>query len=184
MQKRYKNPSAAGSDWMTQCNGATQHVYFLRIPFHFTVYLYRGCGKGFVDFYQVQVIDRASGFPPALSLRLVGGQVAWAFSGERVQTIAYGGRDLRAQYGLDAAYAPYELAGKLIFVGKKDETAFVVYDGERLGLPFDEIFTAHCCEIGLYAPFGDEGRYGFWGRRGNRTWVVQVVVGDKPAGSR
>lgn len=126
-------------------------------------------------------LDRASAFSPALSLRLVDDQVAWAFSGERVQTIAYGGRDVRAQYGLDAAYAPHEIAGKLIFVGKKDDAAFIVYDGERIGPIFDEIITAHCCEIGLYAPFGGEGRYGIWGRRGGHTWVAEIVV-DGQAG--
>jgi hypothetical protein len=120
--------------------------------------------------------DRASAFPPNVSLRLVGDQVAWAVSGERVHTIAYGGRDLRAAYSLDAAYAPYELAGKLIFIGKKDGAAFVVYDGERIGPLFDTIVTSYCCEIGLYAPFAGEGRYGFWGEREGRTWVVEITA--------
>jgi hypothetical protein len=118
--------------------------------------------------------DRASGFPPHLSLRLVDDQVAWAFSGERVHTIAYGGRDLRVQYGLDGAHSPAELAGKLIFVGNKDGAAFVVHDGERIGPTFDRIFTAHCCEIGLYAPFAGDGQYGFWGERGDHTWIVEI----------
>jgi hypothetical protein len=122
--------------------------------------------------------DRASGFAPHFSLRLVDDRVAWAFSGERAHTIAYGGRDLRMQYGLDGAYSPAEIAGKLIFVGVKDDVAFVVYDGERIGPSFDEIITAHCCEIGLYAPFAAEGRYGFWGERGGRTWVVEIAAGD------
>jgi hypothetical protein len=128
-------------------------------------------------------IDRASGFSPALSLRLIDDQVAWAFSGERVHTIAYGGRDLRAVYDLDAAYAPYEVAGKLIFVGVTDGAALIVYDGERMGPSFDQIITAHCCEIGLYAPFGADGRYGFWGQRDGRTWMVEIAAAGQ-AGAR
>jgi hypothetical protein len=122
--------------------------------------------------------DRASGFPPDLSLRLAGDKVAWAYSGERVQTIAYDGRDVRTQYHLDSAYAPYELGGKLAFVGKRDDTGFLVYDGGRTGPLFERIVTAHCCEIGLYAPLGGGERYVFWGERAGSFWVVEVT----PAG--
>ena len=122
--------------------------------------------------------DRASGFPPGLSLQLVDGKVAWAFAGERVQTIAFDGRDLRARHHLDSAYAPYELGGKLAFVGERDGTSFLVYDGDRTGPLFDRIVTAHCCEIGLYAPLGDGERYVFWGEQEGSFWVVEVT----PAG--
>jgi hypothetical protein len=120
-------------------------------------------------------IDRASGFSPHLSLRLVGDQVAWAFSGERVHTVAYGGRDLRVQYDLDAVYAPYELDGKLIVIGKRDGLAYVLYDDERIGPSFENIITAYCCEAGLYAPFAGEGWYGFWGERDGGQWVVEIA---------
>jgi hypothetical protein len=101
--------------------------------------------------------------------------VVWEFCGERVQTITYDGKDLRTQFGLDAAYRPYELDGKLISIGEKDDAYFIVYDGEQVGPPFDLIVMSYCCEIALYAPRFGEGRYGFWGQRGGRSYVVEII---------
>ena len=168
-------------EWMLQVDGAVDSaVYETRTWEKFgllSASLYKD-GHRLHTFF-----DRASGFPPDLSLRLIDDQVAWAYSGDRVQTIAYGGRDVRVQYNLDAAYAPYELGGKLIFVAKKDDASFIMYDGERIGAPFDEIFTAHCCEIGLYAPFGVAERYGFWGKREGSYRVVEITSGTLPTGT-
>lgn len=41
-------------------------------------------------------------------------------------TVVYGGADLRRTHKLDAAFAPYVLADKLIFVGHRDDKHFVV----------------------------------------------------------
>jgi len=165
-------------EWMLQVDGAVDGAVYSAL-YETRTWEWFGLLSAslYKDGHRVHTFfDRASGFSPALSLRLVDDQVAWTFSGERVHTIAYDGRDLRAQYDLDAAYSPAEIAGKLIFVGKTDDVALIVYDGERIGPVFDEIITAHCCEIGLYAPFAVEGRYGFWGERGGRTWVVEIVA--------
>jgi hypothetical protein len=112
---------------------------------------------------------------PNISLRHIDGKVAWEFSGERVQTIIYDGKDLRAQVGLDAAYRPYELDGKLAFIGEKDDAYFVVYDGEQVGPPFDLIAIGYCCEIALYAPRFGEERYVFWGQREGSSYVVEIT---------
>jgi hypothetical protein len=71
------------------------------------------------------------------------------------------------------------LDGKLIFIGEKDDASFVVYDGEQIGPTFDEITIGYCCEIALYAPRFGEGRYGFWGRRGGSSWVVEIARADQ-----
>ena len=116
---------------------------------------------------------------PNISLQLIDGKVAWEFYGERVQTIVYDGKDLRAQYSLDAAYRPYELDGKLVFVGQRDGAYFIVYDGEQVGPSFDEITIGYCCEIMLYTPRFGEGRYVFWGKRGGRSYVVEITVASE-----
>ena len=58
----------------------------------------------------------------------------------------YGGVDLRSAYNIEAAYAPYALRDKLIFVARRDDQYFVVYDGQRLGPAYDRIHIAYCCE--------------------------------------
>jgi hypothetical protein len=112
---------------------------------------------------------------PNISLQLIDGKVAWEFYGERWQTIIYDGQDLRSQYGLDAAYRPYELDSKLIFIGRKDDKYFIVYDGKQVGSPFDEITIGYCCEIALYAPRFGAGRYVFWGKRGDGYRLVEIA---------
>jgi hypothetical protein len=122
------------------------------------------------------IYDGTPFYSPHISLQLIDNEVAWEFHGERVQTITYGGRDLRVQHGLDAAYRPYELNGKLIFIGERDGVYFVVYDSEQIGPLFDEITIGYCCEIALYAPRFGEGRYVFWGQRGGSSFVVEITA--------
>jgi hypothetical protein len=167
-------------EWALQVDGVVQGVAYSALYETRTVEALGVLSASlYKDGRRVQTyFDRASGFPPHLSLRLIGNEVAWTFAAERTQTVAYGGRDLRVLYNLDAAYAPYELGGKLIAIGKKDGAAFVLYDGERIGSPFEDILTGYCCEIGLYAPFAGEDRYGFWGQRGG-DWIVVEIT---PAG--
>ena len=114
--------------------------------------------------------------PPDISLQLIDGKVAWEFYGERVQTVIYDGRDLRSQYDLDAAYRPYELDGKLVFVGKKEDAYVVMYDGEQVGPSFYEVIMAYCCETSLYAPRFGEERYVFWGERGDGYHLVEIAA--------
>ena len=121
------------------------------------------------------IYDSTPFHAPNISLQRIDGKVAWEFYGERVQTVIYGGRDLRSSYGLDAIYRPYELDGKLIFVGKKDDAYFILYDGEQIGPTFDEITISYCCESSLYAPRFGEDRYVFWGQREGSAYVVEVV---------
>lgn len=121
------------------------------------------------------IFDHTPFHSPNISLQLIGGKAAWEFYGERVQMVLYDGRDLRSQYDLDAAYRPYELDGKLILIGRKEDTYFVVYDGERVGSPFDEITIGYCCEIVLYAPHFGGGRYVFWGRRGDSYRLIEIT---------
>jgi len=114
--------------------------------------------------------------PPNISLRDIAGKVAWEFAGELQKTIIYGGKDMRALYGLDAAYRPYGIDGKLVFVGEKDGSRFVMVDGKRLGPEFDEIIVAYCCEPVMYSVRFGEGRYAFWGTRGGRHYVVELTA--------
>ena len=168
-------------EWMLQIDGVSQGVEYS------TVYETRTrewlgilSASLYQDGRRVQTFwDRSSGFPPHLYLQLIDGQVAWTFSGQRVHTVAYGGRDLRAAYDLDVVYAPHELDGALIAIGHKGDPWFVVYDGEQIGSAFEEIPTGYCCEIGLYAPFAGEERYGFWGKRGKEWVVVELTPADR-----
>jgi len=113
---------------------------------------------------------------PSISVRNVAGQVAWEFSDDGwTSTIIYGGRDLRRVYGIDAAYRPYELAGKLIFTAQRGGRYFIIYDGRQIGPTFDHIMIAQCCEAVLYSPVGGGGEYRFWGERDGRMVVVEVA---------
>jgi hypothetical protein len=124
--------------------------------------------------------------PPNISLQNINDRVAWEFmtyksistGTDRVATIIYDGNDLRDIYDLDEAYRPYGLADGLVFVGKKGNEYFVVYDGTRVGPVFDEIIVAHCCEPVLYSVQYGQGRYLFWGTREGQPYVVEVSVQD------
>ena len=122
------------------------------------------------------IFDGTPFHSPNMSLQLIDGKVAWEFYGERRQTIIYDGKDLRSQYGLDAAYRPYELGGELIFVGEKEGKHFIVYDGKPVGSEFDEIIIGYCCEIVLYSPRFGEGQYLFWGKRGDKYRAIEITV--------
>ncbi|MGQ9684312.1 MAG: hypothetical protein ACUVX9_17415 [Anaerolineae bacterium] len=113
-------------------------------------------------------------YEPSISLQVIAGQVTWEFADPYQATVIHGGRDLRSVYGLQAAYSPYELAGKLIFVGRRANRYLLIYDGRQVGPAFDHVTIAYCCEIMLYAPRGGEGRYRFWGERDASGYVVEV----------
>jgi hypothetical protein len=90
----------------------------------------------------------------------------------------YGGADLRRTHKLDAAFAPYVLADKLIFVGHRDDKYFVIYDGQRVGPVFDSVLIAHCCEPAMYSARGGSGSYVFWGQRDDQHYVVEISAQD------
>ncbi len=114
--------------------------------------------------------------PANISLQTVSGKVAWEFAGELQKTVIYGGKNVRALYGLEAAYRPYGIDGKLIFVGERDGASFIVIDGKQMGPEFDEIIVAYCCEPVLYSVRLGGGRYAFWGTRRDRHYVVELSV--------
>jgi len=91
------------------------------------------------------------------------------------QTLLVDGEDARELYGLDAAFRPYELGGKLIFVGERGLRRFVVYDGQRLGPTFDGIAVAHCCEGTLTSVQLGSGRYVFWAWQEGGGFVVEIT---------
>jgi len=115
-------------------------------------------------------------YDPDLSLQEIAGQPTWEFADARQATVIYGGRDLRRVYGLQATYAPYELEGRLTFIGKRGGRYVLVYDGRQVGPAFDDVTIAYCCEIMLYSAAGGEGRYRFWGERDGQRYVVEVAA--------
>jgi hypothetical protein len=119
---------------------------------------------------------------PNVALAVIDGRWAWEFLGwdftlgEPVAAVLYDGGDLRQLYDLDAAYRPYSIDGRLIFIGRQDGRYFVVYDGQRIGTPFVRILIAHCCGLmPASVRFGD-GRYVFWGLRDGQAVVVEIAV--------
>lgn len=113
--------------------------------------------------------------PPNRSLQNVGGKVAWEFSDGNTATIIFDGVDVRSLYGIDKAYRPYGLNGKLIFVGKKDSQYFIVYDGQKVGTTFDKIFIAYCCEPAAWSVQYGKGTYLFWGSRNEQWYMVEIT---------
>ncbi len=147
----------------------------------------------FVFMYEIFVLYR-NGWPagvlagefgghsPNIGLDEIGGKPVWEFAwstmNHRTAVILYDGRDLRRSYGLERAYAPAELNGRLVFVGEKDGEYFIVYDGVRLTPSFDQIVVAYCCEAVLYSPRAGQGKYLFYGtRRGQAAWVQISAAG-------
>lgn len=128
------------------------------------------------------VRDSFDGRSPDLSLTNVGGKAAWAFY-DRVRdqaTIVYDGQDVRALYGLERAIAPYEVGGKLIFLGSRGERCFVVYDGRQVGPDSvcAHLSLAFCCEGVLDNPRYGGGRYMFWGGQDGAAVCVEMAAGE------
>lgn len=118
-------------------------------------------------------------YPPSVSLRNVGGKAVWEFSDGNTATVIYDGSDVRQLYGLDKAYKPYGLGGRLIVIGQKNDRYFVVYDGWKVGPDFDQISIAYCCEPVLWSVQGGQGRYLFWGSRDGQWYVVELALQGK-----
>ncbi len=115
---------------------------------------------------------------PNISLQNVDGKSAWEFADEHIATIVYDGQDVRHLYGLDAAYRPYKLADKLVFIAQKDGRYFVVYNGFKIGPDFDQIVIAYCCESILYSVQSGQGKYLFNGSRGGQHYIVEITASE------
>jgi len=89
-------------------------------------------------------------------------------------TVLWDGEDLRKTYGIDAAYEPAELGGLLVFIGRKANRYFVVFDGKRVGPDFEDMRLGTCCMEASYRPRASENGYRFNGSRQGRE--VQVVI--------
>lgn len=119
-------------------------------------------------------LGRFTTYSPDLGLADLAGRAAWTFDDGRVATVVYGGADLRSAHNIEAAYAPYAIQDRLIFVARRDNQYFVVYDGQRLGPAYDRINIAYCCEPAATSAYGAAGRYTFWGERDDERYMVEV----------
>ena len=113
-------------------------------------------------------------YDPDISLWNVADEAAWEFADPNQATIVYGGQDLRDVYQIGGAYAPYDLAGKLIFVSMTDGKYQVMYDGKPVGPKYDSVLIAYCCEESAYSIRQGEGRYTFRGERGDKFYLVEI----------
>ena len=109
------------------------------------------------------------------SLLNVNGKIAWEFADVDHPTIIYDGIDLQNKYELEAAYIPNVINNKLIFVAKKEDRYFVIYDGQKLGPEFDSIEVGYCCDETGYSIRRPFNQYWFWGSRGGRSYIVSIV---------
>ncbi len=117
-------------------------------------------------------------YSPNRSLLEVDGKVVWELATPGQPTIIFDGQDLLQEYNLEAAYFPYALNDRLIFVAKRDSKYVVLYDGEQIGPVFDEISIGYCCGPAGYAPKRAQGQYWFWGVRENRYYAVAIGVDE------
>jgi len=115
-----------------------------------------------------------TGYDPNRSLLNVGGKIVWEFADPEHPTVIYDGRDVRSEYNVEAAYIPYDIGGKLLFVARENGKYYLIYDGQKLGPEFDEISIAYCCEFGLYSIRHLQGQYWFWGSRNGQNYIVVI----------
>ena len=111
---------------------------------------------------------------PNISLQNINGNVAWEFDDGYRATVVINGRDMRSLYGLDKAFRPYNIGGKLIFTAQKGRRYFIIFDGQRLGTTFDRIMVAHCCEAMMYSVRFGGGRYLFVGMQDGAMKLVEL----------
>jgi hypothetical protein len=119
-----------------------------------------------------------TGHSPNISLQNIAGQAAWEFADDDTNTIIYAGQDLRQLYGIDKAYRPYSLNGKLIFIAQKGDKYFVVYEGRRATPEFDSVIVAYCCEAVLYSVQAGQGKYLFSAKRNGQNLLVEITTSD------
>lgn len=123
-----------------------------------------------------QSMSGFTSFPPNRSLQDVGGKVVWELANPEHPTIIFDGQDLRQELNLDAAYLPYNINDRLIFVAKKDSKYFIVYGKEQTGPEFEKISVGYCCSPAGYSVQRVQGQYWLWGIRENRYFLVMISV--------
>ncbi len=114
------------------------------------------------------------GYDPNQSLINLDGKILWEFAAYQHETVIYDGIDLRDEHGLDAAYRPYIIGGKLILAARQGSKYYIVYDGQKIGPEFDKIVIAYCCEPAMYSIRRVDGEYWFWGSRAGQNYIVRI----------
>jgi len=114
-------------------------------------------------------------FDPSRSLSNIGGKPVWELAGDP-PVIYVDGEDINPKFGWDAAYLPYEIEGKLIYIARKDGLYHIVYDGVEFGPAFDRIFITYCC--GYLSVTRGQGQFWFLGTRGESQYVVSIIGGQ------
>jgi hypothetical protein len=117
-------------------------------------------------------------YSPNRSLQNVGGKAVWELANPENPTIIFDGMDLRQEYDLDAAYLPYNINDRLIFVAKKDSKYYVMYGEEQIGPGFKNISIAYCCGPAGYSIQRVQGQYWFWGIRNSRYYLVLISADE------
>jgi hypothetical protein len=126
------------------------------------------------DWPQQVFITGLSWHNPDGLLTRIGGKIVWEFTADGRETIVHDGQDVRRLFGLEAAYAPYGLQDRLLFIARQAGQYVIVYDGRRIGPAFERILIAHCCDPFGYSARGSSGRYTFWGWRGGQLYLVMI----------
>ena len=123
--------------------------------------------------------SRFGTYDPNRSLINIDGKVAWELADYEYPSIIFDGQDLKQRYKLDAAYYPYNINDKLIFIAKMDGKYTVYFNGEHVGPAFDEISIGYCCGPAAYSIQRAQGQYRFWGSREGRFYLVTVQTLDR-----
>jgi len=110
-------------------------------------------------------------YDPNRGLWKIEGTAVWELAADPPM-IYVNGEDFNQKFQLDGSYYPYEIHGKLIFIGKRQGKFRVVYDGQMLEPEFDEISMAYCCAKMSVAR--GEGAYWFIGRRADEQFVIRI----------
>jgi len=110
-------------------------------------------------------------YDPSRSLSNIGGKPVWELAGDP-PTLYVDGEDINPKLGWDAAYLPYEIGGKLIYIARKDGLYHMVYDGVEFGPAFDRIYITYCC--GYLSVTLGQGQFWFLGIRGKSQYVVSI----------
>ena len=114
---------------------------------------------------------------PNHGLLNIDNKVVWEFAdGQKTSTIIYNGQDVRRIYGVEEAYYPHSLGGKLIFIGLKDGKYFVVYDGQKVMPEFDRVIIAYCCMGVMYSPERLGESYRFNGTRDGQNYSINITL--------
>lgn len=115
-------------------------------------------------------------YDPNVALINVNGKYAWEFANPSKPTIFFDGADVTQEINIDEAYRPFVISENLIFIAKKGEKMYVVFNGKQIGPAFDFIQTGgYCCEPSKGLIERRPGQYWFWGTRGNQNYVVVIT---------